>query len=75
MPRQHWIWYPGAMYHIVARGNRRVKIFLEEMDFKIYLSILEDVCSMMPFILHSNCLLTNHLHLQLELQAITSSIL
>jgi putative transposase len=66
MPRQHRIWYPGAMYHIVARGNRRAAIFLEDMDFKMYLTILEDVRSMMPFILHSYCLKTNHLHLQLE---------
>ncbi|MBT2708647.1 transposase [Bacillus sp. ISL-47] len=66
MPRPHRIWYPGAIYHIVARGNRRAAIFHDHVDFQTYLGILEDVRSMMPFILHSYCLMTNHLHLQLE---------
>ncbi|USK41523.1 transposase [Cytobacillus firmus] len=54
------------MYHIVARGNRRATIFHDHADFQTYLTILEDIRSMMPFILHSYCLMTNHLHLQLE---------
>ncbi len=66
MPRQPRVWYPGAMYHIVARGNRRAAIFHDHVDFQTYLAILEDIRSMMPFILHSYCLMTNHLHLQLE---------
>ncbi|MCS0654813.1 transposase [Cytobacillus firmus] len=66
MPRQPRVWYPGAMYHIVARGNRRAAIFHDHADYRTYLAILEDVRSMMPFILHSYCLMTNHLHLQLE---------
>ncbi|RFU69521.1 transposase [Peribacillus saganii] len=66
MPRQPRVWYPGAMYHIVARGNRRSAIFTDHLDYKMYLAILEDVRIMMPFVLHSYCLMTNHLHLQLE---------
>ncbi|MBT2689240.1 transposase [Bacillus sp. ISL-47] len=66
MPRPLRIWFPGAMYHIVARGNRRAAIFHDQVDFQTYLAILEDVRSMMPFVLHSYCLMTNHLHLQLE---------
>jgi putative transposase len=66
MPRQPRVWYPGAMYHIVARGNRRTAIFYDHADFQTYLAILEDVRRIMPFILHSYCLMTNHIHLQLE---------
>ncbi|WP_174734338.1 transposase [Mesobacillus harenae] len=66
MSRKPRIWYPGAMYHIVARGNRRAAIFTDPIDYETYLSIMEDVRSMMPFVLHSYCLMTNHLHLQLE---------
>jgi REP element-mobilizing transposase RayT len=29
MPRQLRIQYPGAMYHVMSRGNRRQDIFLE----------------------------------------------
>ncbi|MCS0654814.1 hypothetical protein [Cytobacillus firmus] len=34
MPRQPRIWYPGAMYHIVARGNRRAAIFHDHADYR-----------------------------------------
>lgn len=61
-------WFPGAMYHITARGNRRAPIFFEEKDYIEYLKILEDVRITFPFILHSYCLMTNHIHLQLETQ-------
>lgn len=66
MARKHRIWYPGAIYHITARGNRRLSIFYNHDDYINYLKIVADVRSMYPFILHSYCLMTNHLHLQLE---------
>ncbi|GAA0319152.1 transposase [Bacillus carboniphilus] len=66
MSRKHRIWYPGATYHITARGNRRAALFLEDEDYHMYLSILEDVRGFYPFILHSYCLMTNHIHLQIE---------
>lgn len=66
MTRKRRIWYPGATYHITARGNRRINIFVNNQDYPMYLGILEDVRSMYPFVLHSYCLMTNHLHLQIE---------
>jgi putative transposase len=35
MPTKKRIWYPGACYHITARGNHRNDIFKEEEDFCI----------------------------------------
>ncbi len=32
MPRQLRIQYPGAMYHVMSRGNRRQDIFLDDVD-------------------------------------------
>jgi hypothetical protein len=29
MPRQLRLEYPGAMYHVMSRGDRREKIFLD----------------------------------------------
>jgi len=66
MSRKHRVWYPGAIYHITARGNRRLSIFHHPDDYEVYLKILADVQSMYPFLLHSYCLMTNHLHLQIE---------
>ncbi|MFC4025146.1 transposase [Oceanobacillus longus] len=66
MSRKHRIWYPGAMYHITSRGNRRSALFYDEMDRKAYLELLEEVRFYHPFHLHAYCLMTNHIHLQLE---------
>jgi putative transposase len=66
MARKYRVWYPGATYHITARGNRRTALFEDQDDYLTYLSILEDVRSRHPFHLHSYCLMTNHIHLQLE---------
>ncbi|KEZ48787.1 transposase [Metabacillus indicus] len=66
MPRKLRTWYPGATYHIYARGNRRSILFHNTQDYQKYLKILEDVRENYPFVLHSYCLMTNHIHLQIE---------
>jgi putative transposase len=67
MPRPYRVFYPGATYHVHARGNRRGAIFYEDRDYLHYLALLEQVRSTHPFDLHSYCLMTNHLHLQIEI--------
>jgi putative transposase len=32
MPRQMRIEYPGAIYHVLSRGDRRESIFLDDGD-------------------------------------------
>jgi hypothetical protein len=32
MPRQLRVEYPGALYHIMSRGDQRDDIFLDEVD-------------------------------------------
>ncbi|WP_245983580.1 transposase [Ammoniphilus oxalaticus] len=66
MARKHRIWYPGASYHIMCRGNRRHDIFRDDEDREYYLSILLHVQSKFPHLLHSYCLMTNHVHLQIQ---------
>ena len=33
MPRKKRIWYPGATYHVMSRGNRRTAIFKDDADY------------------------------------------
>ncbi|WNF37361.1 transposase [Bacillaceae bacterium IKA-2] len=66
LSRKRRVWYPGASYHITARGNRRTALFEGKQDYLMYLAILEDVRSIYPFTLHAYCLMTNHIHLQLQ---------
>jgi len=59
-------WYPGAMYHVTSRGNRKSAIFYDDPDRFAYLDILREAQNDFPFYLHSYCLMTNHIHLQIE---------
>lgn len=66
IPRKPRIWYPGAKYHIMNRGNRRTTIFQDEDDYQIFLFFLMKAQELYPFFLISYCLMTNHFHLQIE---------
>ncbi len=66
MPRKNRVWFPGAIYHITCRGNRRGDIFYDDIDRLNYLYYLEDTRVKYFFHLHAYCLMTNHLHLLLE---------
>lgn len=70
MPRRPRTWYPGAIYHITCRGNRKSDIFIEHSDYFKYLSLVTDTKSDSPFSIHGYCLMSNHLHLLLETDTI-----
>lgn len=67
LARKPRLWFPGAIYHITNRGNRRSAIFYDDVDRKTYFELLEEARTYFPFHLHSYCLMTNHIHLQLEI--------
>lgn len=46
MARSIRIEFEGALYHIMARGNRREAIFLDNEDRCIFLSSLGEACGM-----------------------------
>ena len=66
MPRKKRVWYPGAVYHVMSRGNRRAAIYKDHTDYIHFLEILSIVKERYPFSVHSLCLMTNHFHLLLE---------
>lgn len=66
MPRNRRIWNPDMFYHVVSRGNRRDALYLDDRDFRVFLSILSKTMLNHPFELSSYCLMTNHYHLQLR---------
>ena len=66
IPRKPRIWYPGAKYHIMNRGNRRTTIFQDDEDYQTFLFFLTTAQEKFPFFLISYCLMTNHIHLQIE---------
>ena len=44
MPRKLRMEYPGAIYHVVNRGDRREDIFKDDLDRKGFLRALEEAC-------------------------------
>lgn len=66
MSHRFKIWYPGAKYHITSRGVRKSTLFYDDKDYKKYLNLLLEAKERYPFILHTYCLMTNHVHLQIE---------
>jgi putative transposase len=66
MVRKKCEWYPGSMHHITTRGNRRSDIFKDEQYYIIYLAILKEVKTKLPFELYCHCLMTNHVHLEIK---------
>ena len=66
MARPLRIEYPGAIYHITARGNAREDIFLDDYDRVDLLALLKEICDDCHWICHAYCLMTNHYHLLIE---------
>ncbi|PTN38240.1 transposase [Desulfonatronum sp. SC1] len=66
MARPLRIEFPGALYHVTARGNARSEIFLGDDDRWLFLSILADLVERYNWICHGYCLMGNHYHLLIE---------
>ncbi len=66
MARSIRIQYPGAFYHVMARGNRRERIFLDEEDRRAFLCALGRACARGGWRIHAWALMGNHYHLALE---------
>lgn len=58
--------YAGAVYHVLARGNRREAIFVDDGDRRGFLQTLEEVCTRTGWMVHAYVLMGNHYHLALE---------
>lgn len=66
MPRGPRAEYPGALYHVIARGNNKQEIFHEHEDYKYYIKKLRTTKESYEFYLYSYCLMPNHVHLLLS---------
>lgn len=66
LPRKKRIWYPGAAYHVMSRGNRRTAIYKDEADYCHFLDIIRMTMKEYAFRVHSICMMTNHFHMEIE---------
>jgi REP element-mobilizing transposase RayT len=66
MARPLRIEFPGAFYHITARGNERKPIYRNDRDRVLFLKILAEVADRFRLLVHSYVLMDNHYHLLVE---------
>lgn len=58
--------FPGALYHVTARGNARQRIYLDEEDRRLYLELLGKEVEQQGWCCYAYCLMDNHYHLLIE---------
>ena len=66
MARALRIEYPGAVYHVMCRGNDGRDIYHTEQDRSLFLHTLGEVVGQSGWRVHSYVLMRNHYHLLLE---------
>ena len=62
-PRLH---IPGGMYHVLLRGNGGDDIFFHEEDRTKFFLLLQEGIERYSYRLHAFCLMTNHIHLVIQ---------
>lgn len=66
MSRPPRILFPGAVYHVTSRGDRREPIFLDDLDRCRLLGLIEETTHRFEARVHAWCLMGNHFHLVLQ---------
>jgi putative transposase len=66
MARKLRVEYPGAIYHVMSRGDRREAIFKDDEDRSGFMAALEEACGKTGWQIHALCLMGNHFHLVVE---------
>jgi len=57
--------YPGALYHVMCRGNNG-EYFMTEVEKPIYMGLIKKYKERYDFKLYAYCIMDNHVHLLVE---------
>ena len=63
MARRPRLYIPGVAHHVIQRGNNREICFVDDSDYKAYLSYLKESALKHDVEVHAFVLMTNHVHL------------
>jgi REP-associated tyrosine transposase len=63
VPRQPRSALGDGLFHVTARGNAGMKIYLDETDYRTFLALMRDVARQHSWTLFAYCLMPNHFHL------------
>ena len=53
MPRQLRIDFPGAIHHVMSRGDRRENIYLDDVNRQDFLKTLAEACQKTDWQVHA----------------------
>ncbi len=73
MARKPRIHYPGALYHVMLRGNDGADIFFEDADRRHFLGLIEEGVVRYRHRIHAFCLMANHVHFALQVGEVALS--
>lgn len=73
MPRKPRIHIPGCFYHVIVRGNAGDPLFLEDSHRLHFYKLLQEGSARFRYRIHAFCLMTNHVHLLLQVTDIPLS--
>ena len=73
MARKPRIHYPGACYHVILRGNAGSDIFFKPADRSRFFLLLQQGIEKYHHRIHAFCLMTNHVHLAVQVEDIPLS--
>jgi len=57
---------PGSVYHVTSQAVANTALFETPRDYLTFLSQLAEQCRVRELLVHAFCLMTTHVHLQLE---------
>jgi putative transposase len=63
MARPLRIEFPGAIYHVTSRGDRREPIFEDDADRHTFLTVIAQATERFDAVILAYCLMDNHYHL------------
>jgi putative transposase len=66
MARKPRVHFPGALYHVISRGNQRQRVFRDDQDHRRFETLLGEAVKGHSLTLYAYVMMPNHFHLLLE---------
>ena len=73
MARKPRIHYPGAVHHVILRGNAGQDLFFQDKDRDRFYRLLDEGQQKYGYRIHAFCLMRNHVHLALQVGEVSLS--
>ena len=73
MARKPRVYYPGALYHAILRGNGGQEIFFDDKDRTRFCLLVQEGIERFGHRVHAFCLMTNHVHLAIQVGDVSLS--